>query len=119
MKKLGIVVIVILAVLLILVSAKNIIAKKAISAGVKNMTGLDLTIGSMNVGLFKSVIDIKQLQLNNPKGFNDKVMVDMPEIYADYDLGAFFKKSCAAPVTPRAVNSRSRRKKRAKRRNSK
>ena len=31
------------------------------------------------------------LNLFNPKGFPDKLMVDMPEIYVNYDLGAFLK----------------------------
>ncbi len=52
------------------------------------MTGLKLNIRSMNVGVFKSLIGINELQLHNPRGFEDKLMVDLPEIYVDYNLGA-------------------------------
>ncbi len=93
MKKLGIVVLILVVLVVALISAKNIIAKKAISAGVKTMTGLDLSIGSMNVGIIKSMVSIKEMKLYNPPQFSDKLMIDMPEIYVDYDLGAFLKKN--------------------------
>ncbi len=93
MKKLGIVIVVILVLLVGIVLARGIIAKNTITAGVKMMTGLNLSIKSMSVGLFKSAIGIEELKLQNPEGFQDKIMVDMPEIYVDYDLGAFLKKN--------------------------
>ena len=92
MKKLIIIIIAILAVLLVLSFSKNMVAKSAISAGVKAMTGLKLSMRSMNVGIFRTLIDIKGLNLFNPRGFPDKLMVDMPEIYVNYDLGAFLKR---------------------------
>ena len=71
--------------------AKNAIAQGAISGGVKLMTGLGLDIGSMDVGVLRSAIGIKNLRLRNPSGFPDQYMVELPEIYVDYDLPAFFK----------------------------
>jgi hypothetical protein len=64
------------------------IIKTSVTTGVKAMTGLKLNIRSMNVGVFKSLIGINELQLHNPQGFEDKLMVDLPEIYVDYNLGA-------------------------------
>ena len=55
------------------------------------MTGLKLSIKSMNIGILNTLIGIKKLQLYNPPGFVDKLMVDLPEVYVDYDLGAFIK----------------------------
>lgn len=72
--------------------AKNLIAQAAISGGVKVMTGLGLDIGSMDVGVLRSAIGITQLRLHNPEGFPDRYMVELPEIYVDYDLGAFFRR---------------------------
>jgi uncharacterized protein involved in outer membrane biogenesis len=46
----------------------------------------------MGVGVFNTLIDIKELKLYNPPGFPDALMVNMPEIYIDYDLGALLKK---------------------------
>ena len=72
--------------------AKNIIAKTAISAGVKAITGLKLNMKSLNIGVFKSLISIKGFKLFNPPGFfEDRLMIDMPEIYVDYDLKALLK----------------------------
>jgi len=55
------------------------------------MTGLKLSIRSMDFGIFKTLIGINELQLYNPSGFVDELMIDCPEIYVDYDLGAFMK----------------------------
>ena len=46
----------------------------------------------MNIGLVKTLIDIEELKLYNPKGFEDPVMVDIPQVYVNYRMGAFFKK---------------------------
>ena len=91
MKKLFAVILIIVAVLFVSMIAKNLIAKQAVSAGVRVMTGLKLDMKSMNVGIVKTLIGIQDLRLFNPSGFEDKLMVDMPEIYVDYDLGAFLK----------------------------
>ncbi len=74
-----------------LFAAKNILAKTIISGGVKAITGLSLNIKSMRIGLLNSLIDIKNLKLFNPKGFEDKLMINMPEIFVDYELGEFLK----------------------------
>ena len=92
MKKIIIIVTIVLVILLVLSFAKNIIAKTSVSAGVRAMTGLKLSMKSMNIGVFRTLIGIKELKLHNPPGFPDKLMVSMPEIYVDYDLGAFLKK---------------------------
>lgn len=76
----------------VLLVGKNIIAKKAITSGVKLVTGLDMKIDSMNIGVMNSLIGIRGLKLFNPAGFEDKLMVDLPEIFIDYDLDAFMKK---------------------------
>ncbi len=80
---------IVFAVLIALFFGKNMIIKTSVSAGVKAMTGLTLSIRSMNVGVFKSLIGINELQLYNPPGFGDDLMIDLPEIYVDYDLGSF------------------------------
>lgn len=77
------------AVLIALFLGKNVLIKTSVSAGVKAMTGLTLSIGSMNVGVFKSLIGINELRLHNPPGYQDELMVNIPEIYVDYDLGSF------------------------------
>ena len=66
--------------------AKDIIIKTSVEKGVELVTGLKLTIGSLNVGIFKPAVAIKNLALLNPAGFSDRAMLDMPEIYVNYDL---------------------------------
>jgi hypothetical protein len=72
-----------------LLIGKNIVAKTVISGGVKAVTGLQLDIGRMDVSLTDTLIGINDMKLYNPDEFSDRVMVDLPEIYVDYDLGAF------------------------------
>jgi hypothetical protein len=79
---------IVFGILIVLFIGKNMIIKTSVTTGVKAVTGLKLKIGSMNVGVFKSLLGINELQLYNPAGFEDKLMVDLPEIYVDYNLGA-------------------------------
>jgi len=92
MKKIIVVMVIILVLLVVFYLAKNIIAKNTLSAGVKAITGLGLEIQDMNVGIFKTVVSVDNLKIFNPSAFTDRVMADIPEIYVDYDLGAFLKK---------------------------
>ncbi len=82
---------IVLAILIALFFGKNMIIKTSVTAGVRAMTGLKLSIRSMEFGIFKTLIGINELQLYNPSGFVDELMIDAPEIYVDYDLGAFMK----------------------------
>ena len=91
MKKLLFVVVGLLLLVAVLLFAKNIIAKVSVEKGVEMVTGLRLDMQSLDVGIIETLIGIEGLQLYNPEGYKDKVMVDIPEIYVDYDLGAFFK----------------------------
>ena len=82
---------IVFAIIIVLFFGKNMIIKTSVTTGVKAMTGLKLSIRSMNIGVFKSLIGINGLQLHNPQGFEDDLMIDLPEIYVDYNLGAFMK----------------------------
>jgi uncharacterized protein involved in outer membrane biogenesis len=92
MKKLGIVVVIIIAVVALLLIFKNVLIKTAVEQGTKRTTGLELVIGDMNVGLLASKVDITDMQLLNPAGFPDKVMIDIPKFLVDVELASFFKK---------------------------
>lgn len=78
-------------VAVVLIFAKNIIAKMAIENGVTLVTGLPLKMGKFDVSLSKSYVGIENMQLQNPKNFSDRVMLDMPEIYVDYNLSDLTK----------------------------
>ena len=80
----------ILAALVILVAvlffARNFIARESVEFGAKKMTGFPLEIGSVNVGVFSSQVDVRDLKLMNPPEFQEKMFVDMPELYINYRL---------------------------------
>lgn len=82
----------ILAVLLLLLVAlflaRNIIARKSVEIGAKKITGFPLEIGSIDLGLFSSKVEVHDVKLMNPSGFQEKMFVDMPQLYVDYRLGS-------------------------------
>lgn len=88
MKKWGKILLIVVAVIFVLLLAKDMIIKTSVEKGVELVTGLKLSIRSLSVGIFSPVAAIKDLKLFNPSGFMDKTMIDMPEIYVKYDLGA-------------------------------
>lgn len=79
------------AVCAAVVLGKNAIAKTAVIAGVKMITGMDAQIDDMRVGLFSSAVAVKGLKVMNPAGYPDRVMIDLPELYIDYALGDLLK----------------------------
>ena len=78
----------IIAVMIVLSVFKDLIIKTSVEKGVELVTGLRLRVSSFRVGLINTLVGIKNLRLYNPKGYKDKIMLDMPEIYVDYDLPA-------------------------------
>lgn len=81
-----------LILIMVIIIGKNVIVKAAVTTGVKAVTGLSLKIKKMKIGLVSTLIGIEELKLYNPKGFVDPVMVDIPEVYVNYRMGAFLKK---------------------------
>lgn len=92
MKKLFMVIIILAALLFGFVFTRNIIVKTVLIKGIKAIAGVDIEVGKVNIGLTNTLIGINNLKIFNPAGSVDKIMADFPEIYVDYDLGAFFKK---------------------------
>lgn len=91
MKKLGIIIGIIIVVIVLLLIFKNVLIKTAVEQGTKRTTGLELNIGDMDVGLLASKVDITDMQLLNPAGFPDKVMINIPQFLVDVELASFFK----------------------------
>ena len=91
MNKLGIIIGIIVVIFVLLLVFKNILIKMAIEQGTKKATGLELTIGNMDVGLLASKVDVTDMRLLNPAGFPDKVMIDIPKLLVDVELASFFK----------------------------
>jgi len=88
MKKLIWLLVVVLAVVGVLAVGKNVAAKAAVQKTVKSMTGLRMDIRKLDVGILSTLLRVEGLKLHNPAGFRDPIMVDLPEIFVDYNLGA-------------------------------
>ena len=88
MKKSKRILLILVLVAALLILGKNAVARAAISSGLRVVTGLNLEIRSMAVGVFRPVVEVKGARLFNPSGFPDRVMVDLPELFLRYDPGA-------------------------------
>ncbi len=86
-KWLKIAIIVVIA-LFVLSLTKDLIIRISVEKGIEMVTGLKMRIGSMHVGILSTSVKIRDLKVFNPPQFKDRLMVDMPEIYVDYDLPA-------------------------------
>jgi len=82
-KKILIFLVIILVVLLL---GRNIIVKGVLQSAVPLVTGLGLKIDKLNIGIFNSKLHIVGLTMTNPRGFEEKVMLDLPEVLVDYNL---------------------------------
>lgn len=83
--------VVLVAILVGLALIKNEIAKVAVINGVKAVTGLGVSIDHLDLGLLTTRVSVKGVKVLNPKGFDEPVMVSIPELYVDYDVGAVLK----------------------------
>lgn len=91
-KRVSVIITVIVIIFLIGVSPlKATIAKQILSSRIKNIIGLDIFIEDVDLSILKSWIDIKELEVFNPSRFIGQVMVDIPKIYIDYELGDLMK----------------------------
>lgn len=81
----------ILVVIVLLVVFRNAVIKVFAQKATSSITGLELKINHFDLSLTKSFVDIEGLKIFNPKDFQDRVMLDLPETYIDYNIGDFFK----------------------------
>ena len=89
MKKLLLRTFVVLVVLVVIgYLARNFIARRSVEIGVTRLTGFPLEIGAMDVGLFSSQLDIRDLKLMNSADFPEKLFVDLPLFHVSYKLGS-------------------------------
>lgn len=92
MKKIGIVIVILSVIFTSVVLTKNMIAKSLVTIGIKSFTGVTANIENIKVGIVATSVSINGLQLFNPPRFPDKLMVDIPELYVNYNLGALLKR---------------------------
>lgn len=90
MKKVIVLVVVIVVIATAaIIFGRNILARTIIISGIKNICGVDVKIDSLDITLPN--VSISGLKIYNPSGFTDKLMADIPQVYVEFDLPAFFK----------------------------
>lgn len=89
-------IIIFLIVLYILISllyiVRNPVLELILKGYAKQGLGLDVSIEEIDLGIVNKYIWIQGLKVYNPSQFKDRVMIDVPLFYADFDAGSFFKK---------------------------
>lgn len=85
------IIIIVLAALLALGFAKNIIVQSVISGVVSKAAHVPVSIGSTSASFIFSSIDIRGFRLHNPKGFPERMMLDISRIFIDFDPAPLLK----------------------------
>jgi len=94
MKKIVKIIAIVLIVFVVISVSKNLLIKNVITTGVQLVTGLQMSMKKLDVSLLKSHLVIKGLTIKNPKGFEEPIMLDMPEVTVDFNIGSLlFKKT--------------------------
>jgi len=78
------------ALLLLAFLLRNAVARSAAEEAVTRATGFPLEIGSVDLGLFDSRIELRDLRLNNPPGFEDPRCIHAPRVVADVEATSAF-----------------------------
>ena len=81
----------VVVVFVVLGVAKNGLTQAVLTSAVSGAAHVPAKIGSVNLSFMSASIRIKNFKLANPSGFPEKVMVDIPQIFIDFDPAALMK----------------------------
>lgn len=68
--------------------AKDLIVKAILEKTVERLSGLKISIDSIEVGIFNTSVRVKGLTIFNPASFPDKVMTKINHLYVNYDINS-------------------------------
>lgn len=89
---------VIVFILVGLILAKDLLVKTIVNASAESIVGAKVHIDGFSFGIFKQSVRIKGFKMYNPLGFPNEVLLDIPEMGVDYDLGALMKGEIHLPI---------------------
>ncbi|MFH1394969.1 MAG: hypothetical protein ABIH09_02295 [Candidatus Omnitrophota bacterium] len=92
MKKAMRILLYVVLILVVISFSKDAIIQFAVEHAVEKVTGLQLKMSKFRFGIVKPILAISNLRMYNPKGYPDRIMLDVPEIYINYDFAALLKK---------------------------
>jgi uncharacterized protein involved in outer membrane biogenesis len=76
------------ALVVVLLLARNAILRVYLEHQIHAQTGMDAEIGSLSIGLAEPTVTIQNLRLYNPPAFAGTPFLDIREIHAEYDPAA-------------------------------
>lgn len=82
---------IVISMLLLLNYGKNIVVRFYLEKTIKSTIDLRFAIEECSVSILNTDARIKNLTIFNPKEFKDKLMIDIAEIYIDFDTYALLK----------------------------
>ncbi len=85
-------VILLIILIALMILFKDLLIRGLFQTAIKKITGLELSLGKLNLNLSKGDIKIENLNLYNSPQFSDRLMLEVPEIYVYSDLMALLKK---------------------------
>ena len=78
----------VLVAVIVLLLNYNSILRVAMEHQIRAQTGMDVEIGSLNIGLVSPTVEIQNLKIHNSPDFGGTPFLDIPEIHVEYDRAA-------------------------------
>lgn len=78
------------AVLLVLVAARNVVVKREVRRILERETGFGLALDRVDVALLRTAFDVRGVTLSNPEDFPERDFFDVRQVVVDYDLLSLF-----------------------------
>jgi uncharacterized protein involved in outer membrane biogenesis len=85
-KILGGVIIVVLILLICVIAAINPIVKTAVPAIGSKVTGTEVKLGDCDISVLRGSLELKDLSIGNPEGYNTPTMMSVGKIYVKVNL---------------------------------
>lgn len=85
-------VLIVAASILLLGAVKNTLIQNVLAGALSRAAHVPVKMSSVNMSFLSGSIRIKNLKVYNPRGFEDKLMLEVPQIYIVFDAGALLKK---------------------------
>jgi hypothetical protein len=71
-----------------LVLLKDVLAKAAAEHQIRSRSGLEVKIGSLELGLSAPTLTVEDMKIFNPAEFGGSPLLDIPDLHIEYDLRA-------------------------------
>jgi hypothetical protein len=86
----GLILVIVLAVALVLL--KDILAKALAEHELEARSGLEVKIGSLELGLFEPTVTLEDVKVYNRATFGGSPLLDAPDLHIEYDPGALLNR---------------------------